>query len=286
MAADIEPKLQDLTHLDWSESSTSSATGGSYLKARVNEGPEAKYYKLSCYDEVNGIYGHECLNEIIASRLMNVLCIAHVPYRLVHARVHVGGKDHETWLAESASFRSIGESKTSLARFYGWNHLEGESRLDFCTRFGWAVDVRKMMLVDFLIANRDRHGANIEVLKDRRGNLRLAPLFDNGLSLCFSTFNAKQLRSIDPLQDILSNNYLGSKSLEKNLARFVPNNMPVGRLHEMDEGTLMEGLEQPADQAFEDVSGEEALTFLWHMIWKRWCAYESLRDSGRLQAQV
>ena len=197
--------LKDLTHLDWSESSVSSATGGSYLKARFGEGPAATYFKLSCYDEVNGIYGHECVNEVIAARLMDVLCVNHVPYRLVHARVRVGGKEHDTWLAESASFRMRGESKTSLARFFDWNHLDGESRIAFCTRFGWLQDIQKAMLVDYLLANRDRHGGNLEVLKGIDGKLRLAPLFDNGLSLCFSTYNADQLHSIDPLQDIMAN---------------------------------------------------------------------------------
>ena len=41
---DVVPELQDLTHLDWTESVVSSAAGGSYLKARTGEGPEARYY--------------------------------------------------------------------------------------------------------------------------------------------------------------------------------------------------------------------------------------------------
>ena len=125
----------------------------------------------------------------------------------------------------------------------------------------------------------------MEVLKDRMGNLRLAPLFDNGLSLCFSAFSAKQLQDINPLQDIVSNNYLGSRSLEENLIRFVPANLPVGRLHEVDADALVQGLEQPASHAVEGVSGKELLRFIWNMIWERWRVYESLRDSRRLQAQ-
>lgn len=103
--ADIRTDLQDLRHLDWSESTTSSATGGSHLKARFGEGAAATYYKLSCYDQVNGVCGRECVNELIASRLMDALCIEHVPYRLVHARVEVGGQTFDTWLSESSSIR-------------------------------------------------------------------------------------------------------------------------------------------------------------------------------------
>lgn len=44
-----------------------------------------------------------------------------------------------------------------------------------------------MLAVDFLILNRDRHGANIEVLRNARARtLRIAPLFDHGLSLLYS----------------------------------------------------------------------------------------------------
>lgn len=286
MQKDVIAALQDLGHLDWSESAVCSATGGSYLKARVGEGSDAVYYKLSCYDEVNGVYGHECVNEAIAARLMSILCIPHVPYRLVHARVIINGREHETWLCASDSFRARGESKVSLARFFSWNRLDGESRLRFCDRFGWGQVVRQMMLVDFLIANRDRHGGNIEVLKDRNGQLRLAPLFDNGTSLCFSALNAEQLRTVDPLQDVVANNYLGTRSLAENLVRFVPPDLPLGRLRAANRGDLLHDLEPAAEQAVEGASGREFLDFLWSMIWERWCRYESLRDSGRLKTQV
>lgn len=45
MSKNVTTELQDLTHLDWSESATASATGGSYLKARSGDGAEATYYK-------------------------------------------------------------------------------------------------------------------------------------------------------------------------------------------------------------------------------------------------
>ena len=285
MAKDVELALQDLTSLDWTESNVSSATGGSYLKARTGEGADATYYKLSCYDEVNGIYGHECVNELIAARCMDVLRITHVPYRLVHALVNVGGREHETWLVESRSFRKQGESKTSLASFYGWNHLEGEGRMDFCKRFGWTQDVQKTMLVDYLIANRDRHGGNLEVLKSRDGSIRLAPLFDNGLSLCFSTYNVHQLREVNPLQDVTCNNYLGSRSLEENLTKFVPPDLPVGRLREVHKDQVVGELAPALEHAVDGTSPEEFLEFLWNMIWERWCRYEDLCNSRRLEAQ-
>lgn len=285
MPKDVVNTLQDLTWLDWSESTTSSAMGGSYLKARSGEGAEATYCKLSCYDEVNGVYGHECVNEVVASRLMDILLVEHIPYRLVHARVLVDKREHETWLCESTSFRKGGESKISLAKFYGLNRLEDETRLQFCERFGWMRDIQKMMLVDFLIANRDRHGGNIEVLKSRNGCLRLAPLFDNGLALYYSSLNAAQLVEIDPLQDIVANNFLGTRSLAENLRRFVPSRLPIGRLGIEHKHVLLEGLSPALEGAVQGMGAEELAERIWQMIWGRWCAYENLRDSGLLEAQ-
>lgn len=40
----------------------------------------------------------------------------------------------------------------------------------------WAVYVYQMLTVDYLICNRDRHGANIELLIDEEGKARPAPL--------------------------------------------------------------------------------------------------------------
>ena len=285
MGKDLETRLEDLRHLDWTESSVTSATGGSYLKARTGQGSTAVFYKLSCYDEINGVYGHECVNELIAARLMNALCIHHVPYRLVHAVVRIDGQEHETWVSQSASFRKPNESKVALAQFYGWNRLDGEGRLDFCARMGWGKQVQLMMLADYLIANRDRHGGNIEVLKTSDGQIRLAPLFDNGLSLCYSTFNAQQLAGVNPRQDIVASNYLGTRSLEENLIRFVPSKLPVGTLREASKDDIVQGLAAALEGAVSGISGAEFLDFLWCMIWERWCHYESLRDSGFLQAQ-
>ncbi len=267
---DVIGSLQDLRHLCWSESGQTSASGGTFLKARTGTASHATYYKLSCYDSYRGIYGHECANEVVASRLMGLLGVDHVRYTLVHALVSVDGVEHETWLARSKSFRRAGESKMAFDMFFDMMHEKGESQLDFCERFGWLDFLQKMMLADYLIANRDRHGANIEVLRQKDGTLRLAPLFDNGVSLLFSCYgDEKRAERFDSLEDVRANNFIGTRSLEENL-RFVPADIAVTPLFEGCEEVLLAGLDQTLPNAHRQAIG--------NMIWERWQHWLDVRD--------
>ena len=261
-AYDVIATMQDLRHLDWSESGQTSASGGTFLKARTGVGSQAMYYKLSCYDSYRGVYGHECVNEVVASRLMQLLGISHVRYTLVHALVRVDGVEYETWLARSKSFRCAGESKMAFDTFFDLMHEKGESQLDFCERYGWLESIQKMMLVDYLIANRDRHGANIEVLRQKDGSFRLAPLFDNGVSLVFSCYgDVERVERFDPLEDVRANNFIGTRSLEENL-QFVPAGIAVSPLHEGCEQELLVGLDRALPSAHCQAIG--------NMVLKRW----------------
>ena len=218
MFEDIVATPLDLTHLVWSERANTSGAGGTFLKARECLSRTTRYYKLSCYDSYRGIYGHECVNELVASRLMDALGVAHVPYRLLCARVRVGGAQHVTWLSESEEFKLPGEKKAAFDLFYDLRKHDGESPLEFCDRFEWRRRIERMMAIDFLVANRDRHGANIEVIRAQDGSLRLAPLFDSGLSFVFSCYgDEERARRFDPLSDVNANNFIGTRSLEENL---------------------------------------------------------------------
>ena len=81
----IEKELQDLRYLEWTKTRHSSGTAGSFLKSFENSRGKRIYYKLSNFDSIQGIVGHECINEILADRLLTILNIEHVPYRLIHA---------------------------------------------------------------------------------------------------------------------------------------------------------------------------------------------------------
>jgi hypothetical protein len=156
--------------------------------------------------------------------------------------------------------------------FFDFKHEQGESQLAFGERYGWLEDVQRRLLVDYLIANRDRHGANIEVLRGRDGSLRLAPLFDNGVSLVFSCYgDAEAAKAFEPLKDVRANNFIGTRSLEENL-RFVSPNIKLGELLESDKATLLAGLEDSLSPVHLDA--------IWNIVWQRWQHWLDTRGKG------
>ena len=116
---DIITDLQDLRSLDWSIHKLSVGTPGCFLKAYEETSGERYYYKMSNYDSYRGVFGHECINELIVSRLLDILGTEHLHYQLIYARILVDGKEIETYITRSANFRkkqekSIGQ--TSIRR--------------------------------------------------------------------------------------------------------------------------------------------------------------------------
>ena len=264
---------QDMTHLSWSKIRNSSGTAGSFLKAYSMLGGRKTYYKLSNYDKTKGVVGHECVNEIIVDRLLDILGIPHLHYQLIHADVIIDGKLQEVYLCASEDFKQKGESKLALDAYWEIEHGEHESALDFCIRNGWEEYMYQMMVVDFLILNRDRHGANIEVLRNsRKKTIHLAPIFDHGLSLLFSCTDDSAVAEYDVMADKRVNNFIGSSSTWENLHSIPKEKLPqLHALKETDRDFLMNGLDGILSQTLQDK--------IWEMIWKRWCAYEDLCHS-------
>lgn len=264
---DIVHKEQDLTALVWSERVNSSGTAGTYLKARTGTGERAIYYKLPRY---NGFEfdGHECVNELVAARLMRLLEINHLEYRLIHARILVDGQEREVWLNSSKNFRKAKERKLSLSAYVSLFGDRGASPYEVCCAHGWEEQVKQMMLVDYLIANRDRHGSNIEVILSPDGSARLAPIFDNGLSFVAPFAGQRDaIEAFDPLRRIATTNYIGSRFLEDNLRDVAP--VKLSReLRADDRAWLFSGLKNAVP--------EYLIEKMWQIIWERWSYYASL----------
>lgn len=270
---DLIRETQDLRNLVWSLSKNSPGTPGCFLKAYDETDGMKLYYKMSNYDSYRGVFGHECINELIVSRLLDIIGIEHVQYILVHANINVDGKDINTYISKSQNFRLPGESKIAFDQYYELHRKEGESPLDFSVRMGFGLFVYQMLVVDYLICNRDRHGANVELLVDKKGTVRPAPLFDHGCSLLFSCYDdIEYVRKFDVMQDRPTNNFIGSRSPEYNLSLVPRDELIIPRkLQREDEAVLLDGLD--------GILPKEHLDKIWQMIWGRWQRYAEICHS-------
>lgn len=270
METAIIKEKQDFTYLRWSHIRSSSGTAGSFLKSESNINGTKRYYKLSYFALVKGVVGHECINEIIVDRLLTLLGVEHLNYELINADIEIEGKVYSTYMCASENFKKKGESKIALEDYYRVNAEKGESHYNFCVRKGWKEYIDAMIVVDYLILNRDRHGANIEVLRDARAKtLRIAPLFDHGVSLLYSCMSDKEALNFDVLEDKRCQNFIGTYSCYENLSLLDKNEkLFVGKLHKEDKQYIFDGLE--------DILSEVFIDKIWEMIYERYQIYENL----------
>lgn len=273
METKVIVEKQNLKFLKWSHARNSSGTAGSFLKSRSTKNGNKIYYKLSNFDSEKGIVGHECINEIIVDRLLTILGIDHLHYQLIHADVEIDGVDYDTWVCASEDFKQPKETKAALDRYFQVNSKVGMSHYDFCKINGWQSYIDTMLMVDYLIMNRDRHGANIEVLRDsRKKTIRIAPLFDHGLSFLCSCHNEEEINNFDIAVDRPCQNFIGGRSTLENLS-----------LIENKESVFKTKLTlEDREILFEDLDGiltKEHMDKIWEMLWMRWSYYESLCNS-------
>lgn len=210
--------ITDLTNLEWAKARQSSGTAGSYLKSYSYSHGIKVYYKLSFYDDLNGIFGYEAINEIIAMELAKKLNYPYLEYKLLHAKVRINNKEYITYVTSSYDFKKLNESKITLENYYEYNKLNNEDVISFLKRIDLNSDIYKMLIFDYLIMNRDRHGANIEILYDKKSkNIRLAPFFDQGLSLLSPAYLDSDIISFDITKETKVNSFIASSSLVNNL---------------------------------------------------------------------
>lgn len=169
--------------------------------------------------------------------LLTILWIEHLEYQLIHAKIEI---DHQI------------------------NAKPGTSHYDFCVKNGWQEYIDTMLAVDFLILNRDRHGANIEVLRNaRKRSLRIAPLFDHGLSLLCSCYSEEQIKKFDIMEDKPCQNFIGSRLTLENL-NLIQNKASIfkNRLTENDRDIIFKDLQ--------NTLSAEHMDKIWEMIDTRW----------------
>lgn len=269
---DLIKEIQDMRYLQWDKTKESSGLAGSFLKAyEVRDGKKI-YYKLSSYDPIFGITRKECFNELIVSRLLNLLNVPHLDYRLIHARISVSGKEYDTWLCASEDFKQTGDRKITLEDFYDLEKNGNESVLSFLERMGWLNLFYQMIVIDFLIINRDRHGANIEIIHRKRNDiLEPAPFFDHGLSFLCGCRDEDSIKNFNPMADLPVQSFLGSRSLFYNLQLIKEKQFPVFRpLSLSDRDYLFDGLQDLLPPLYLDKIAQ--------ILFERWEYYENLRN--------
>ena len=90
----IKKEIVDLKKLSWTKTKQSSGTAGSYLKSYSYSNGKKVYYKLSFFDDINGIFGYESVNEIISLRIMELLGYNHLKYDLIHGLILIDNKEY------------------------------------------------------------------------------------------------------------------------------------------------------------------------------------------------
>ena len=224
-------ELKDLRYLNWSNIRQSSGTAGSYLKSYSFSNGKKLYYKLSYFDDIEGIFGYESINEIIACKLLDAMNIPHLDYKLIYALIKIKEKEYKTYLTASLDFKERGESKIALDNYYQFLKEENEELIPFLKRMGFIEDIYKMIVFDYIILNRDRHGANIEILYNKlNGNIRLAPIFDNGLSLLSPVYKEEDIKNYDIYLERKVNSFIGSSNLENNLNLVPKEYLDIGNI--------------------------------------------------------
>ncbi len=266
---------QDLTNLKWSKIRNSSGTAGSFLKAYSVLGGKKLYYKLSNYDNMKGVVGVESINEIIVDRLLTILGVEHLHYQLIKADIKVDEKVIETYVCVSEDFKDKNEDKMPLDNYYDVEHAEGEDRLTFCINRGFEDYINQILVIDYIILNRDRHGANIEVLRNKKKRtIRLAPLFDHGLSLLVNCYSEENIAKFDVMEDKPINSYIGSKSAKDNLELIKKGNLPkFNQLTENDKDILFADLE--------GIISKTMIDKIWEMIYSRCGYYEDFCNTRK-----
>lgn len=191
----------NLTNLDFSLSLNGSGSAGSFYKAYDDD----YYYKLSY--SLGKEFGYESVNEVLTSRLCNLLGLHNADYELVHAKIRILNKEYITYLCKSYNYKKPYESRTTLEAYCAVNDINHNYIQNF-ERLTIFKDLLNMIMVDYIIHNRDRHGANIELLQ-YGDDLRLAPIYDCGSSLLAPLqYDMGKINSYSLLNNGPVNNYL------------------------------------------------------------------------------
>lgn len=257
MKYDIYNGILDMRKDVWSLNKDTLGTNGVFLKMRKEICGTQLYYKLGSYDPIRGFYGVECAMEIIAQRIAAWESIPYIEQRLAKILISYNEKEYEAYCVCSKEYRLSGERRVSLEQYCLLNNVS-DNHTEALLSSEFAQNVLDIMKLDYIIYNRDRHGANVETLYNpKTDSYRFVPLFDNGCSLVApSVLRWKELDDSYYLSDAPVNNFLGSMFVLSNLKDYCR-----GRIK-------MNHTELPTDimRGLNEVLGKDLCAFIHNML--------------------
>lgn len=177
-----------------------TSRGNRYSAVTVNtlEGSQLKWVEGSKFYKIDK-YGYESIAEALVSDLEGYIeDLPHVDY--YHELKTINGVKTQVCWSENCIGEGEGEITlySVLREFGAWGRLQnysGKEAVDFivsvvddamgrvCTR----EYLSKIIFLDAITLNPDRHLRNMSVIQDNNGNKRFMPVWDNGLCLLSNT---------------------------------------------------------------------------------------------------
>lgn len=175
----------------FSPTSPEFSTDGLYAKCWIRENNDIFLVKTGSKE-----YGLEPYSEFLASQIAPKICSDAVSYSLDY--------HHNRLVSKCRIFTSESEGFTAAFKLLDSNRTKETSYLlDFFEKMGCEDAFRRMIVLDALIINSDRHVGNYGFMvdNDTQKILRMAPVFDHNRSLAYKVENLdlKSLKSY--LQD-------------------------------------------------------------------------------------
>lgn len=163
-----------------------SSSGGKLLKWKAGN----KFIKTSTLDTTSILprFMYESYAEVIAYHIAQWIGIRSTKYSLCKLVIDDG---IETIACESIDFNKNGEQYISIGKLmmeqvipvFSIDSYKKVMELIEEAIPGFKHYTEKMIILDYIILNDDRHFGNFGIIRDALGNYRKAPIFDNGNSL-------------------------------------------------------------------------------------------------------
>lgn len=167
-----------------------------FIREGTSKGNQSKFIKDGWFYKEDNM-GYESISEALVSEFLSFIDgVEYIDYYL--ELVEKDGKSVEcckskVYNTDNENFISVGKILKVYANKKDLSNLTGKALLDYvvdCVYTSTGVDIRDYLRVltyiDSLILNEDRHFYNI-CLIEKDGEYRVAPVFDNGLSLLSDT---------------------------------------------------------------------------------------------------